>query len=211
MSATEIIYAFDAYCGWCYGFSPTIARFAEDNAGRIAPQVLSGGLFTGTRARPISDFPHIPDANKRISALTGVTFGEPYERLVAEGGAVMDSTHPALGLIALRNQAPDQVLAFTGEIQQAWYRDGRSLGDVEVYTDIAVAHGLDPDRVAADFASPATRSEAQRDFETVRRLGVSEFPTLLLTTPDGVRRIGGVRSTHEQLTAALTTSARAAA
>ena len=203
MALHELTYAFDAYCGWCYGFGPAVHRFADEHGDRIRVRVLSGGLFIGERALPVGAFPHIAGANARIAVMTGVRFGEPYQRLLADGTTVMDSTMPAIGLIALRRQAPEQALAFTADVQNAWYRDGRSLGQVDVYTQIADQYGLDADQVARDFADPATRAEAQRDFVAVRRLGVAEYPTLLVHTARGAHRLGGVRSTPADLAAAL--------
>jgi putative protein-disulfide isomerase len=75
-----LTYAFDAYCGWCYGFGPAVRAFAAANIDRIELRVISGGLFSGSRAAPISAYPHIPDANARIAQLTGVSFGDGYLR-----------------------------------------------------------------------------------------------------------------------------------
>ncbi|WP_330347111.1 hypothetical protein [Streptomyces sp. NBC_00582] len=53
--------------------------------------MLSGGLFTGPRALPVSAYPHIPGANERIAHLTGVSFGDGYRAALADGAVVMDS------------------------------------------------------------------------------------------------------------------------
>lgn len=121
MEKYQLTYAFDALCGWCYGFAPALHRFAADNADRIRLQVLSGGLFTGHAAGPLSAYPHIPDANHRIAQLTGVRFGEQYRQVLSEGSLVMDSTAPAMGLAALRRQAPERAL-------EPYRRRGTSTG-----------------------------------------------------------------------------------
>jgi putative protein-disulfide isomerase len=199
----QLTYAFDAYCGWCYGFGPALHDFAEANADRIELRVLSGGLFTGSRALPLAAYPHIPEANARIAKLTGVTFGAGYTRLVAEGVAVMDSTDAATGLVALRRQDGVRVLDAAAALQSAWYRDGRSLSAPQVYRDIAADLGLNPDAVAAAYADPATRAEAHTDFREVRRLGIDAYPTLLLHTDNGTHRLGGPASSAQKLTHAL--------
>lgn len=203
MEKYQFTYAFDALCGWCYGFAPALHRFAADNADRIHLQVLSGGLFTGHAAGPLSAYPHIPDANDRIAELTGVRFGEQYRQVLSEGSLVMDSTAPAMGLAALRRQAPERALEFAGAIQEAWYEHGQDLREPEVYRSIAVAHGLDADALASDWADPGLRAEVQEEFQSVRRLGVHQYPTLLLHTPAGPHRLGGPVSTADALTAAL--------
>ncbi|MFF5078246.1 DsbA family protein [Actinoplanes sp. NPDC000266] len=192
----KLTYAFDAYCGWCYGFGPALHEFAETNAERIDLRVLSGGLFT--TGAPIAAYPHIPEANQRISRLTGVTFGNGYLRVLAEGRAVTDSTDAATGLVALGHG-----LDAAAAMQRAWYAEGRSLSDPQVYRDLAVELGQDPDRVAAAYAAPATRSTARDDFREVRRLGVESYPTLLLHTEHGTHRLGGPTSTAGKLTRAL--------
>ena len=127
-----LTYAFDAYCGWCYGFGPALHDFAAANADRIELRVLSGGLFTGSRALPVAAYPHVPGANERIAQLTGVTFGAGYRRVLAEGTVVMDSADAAAGLVALRGQPGADALEAGAAMQRAWYLDGRSLSDVQV-------------------------------------------------------------------------------
>ncbi|WP_068397738.1 DsbA family protein [Kribbia dieselivorans] len=199
----QLTYGFDAYCGWCYGFGPALHEFAEQNADRIDLQVLSGGLFTGPRAQPIGDFPHIPGANDRIATLTGVTFGDDYQQVLTDGTRVMDSTDAATGLVALRRQAPERQLEFAGALQRAWYVDGRDLSDAEVYRDLAAELGLDPDAVVAAYLDPASRAEAEREFRELRQLGVDSYPTLLLHTDRGAVRLGGPVSSAATLTEAL--------
>jgi putative protein-disulfide isomerase len=198
-----LTYAFDAYCGWCYGFGPALHEFVAANADRIGLRVLSGGLFTGSRALPVAANPHIPAANARIADLTGVSFGQGYARTLAEGTTVMDSTDAAAGLVALRRQDGTRALDAAAAIQRAWYIDGRSLSDPQVYRDVAAALGLDADAVADAYADPAIRTEAQADFREVRRLGVQAYPTLLLHTEQGTRRLGGPVSSAQALTRAL--------
>lgn len=203
MERISLTYAFDAYCGWCYGFGPALHEFAAANADRIELRVLSGGLFTGPRALPVSAYPHIPGANDRIAELTGVTFGAGYRAALKNGTAVMDSADAATGLAALRGQPGANALDAAAAMQRAWYLDGRSLSDPAVYRDIATSLGLDADAVAAAYASPAVRAEARADFLAVRRLGVDGYPTLLLHTAHGTDRLGGPVSSAEALTRAL--------
>ncbi|MFC5719583.1 DsbA family protein [Streptomyces gamaensis] len=204
MARHKLTYAFDAYCGWCYGFGPTVREFATANAHRIELTVLSGGLFTGNRAKPVSAYPYIPASDVRIGELTGAVFGEGYTRAVAEGTAVLDSAAAATALAALRKQAPGRTLEFAAALQRAWYRDGRGLADPATLRAVAEdLDGVDADAAVAAFTDPATRREAERDFRQVRSLGVDTFPTLLLHTPGGVQRLGGPMTKAHALTRAL--------
>jgi putative protein-disulfide isomerase len=198
-----ITYAFDAYCGWCFGFSTALHRFAGTNSDRIRFRVLSGGLFIGDGVRPIGTYTHIPAAKRRIEELTGVTFGDGFNRALAEGAMVLDSLDAAAGLVALRQQDPNRTLDASAAMLRAWHLDGRSLSDPAVYRDIAVELGLDQEAVAEAFADPATRIEAEGDFREVRRLGVDSYPTLLVHAADAPRRLGGPVSPADILTREL--------
>ncbi|MDJ1370728.1 DsbA family protein [Gulosibacter molinativorax] len=200
---TSFTYAFDAYCGWCYGFSPALREFAAQNADRIDLKVLSGGLFSGPRAQPIEAYPHIPGANERIAELTGVAFGDDYQRVLEDGTRVMDSTDAATGLVALRKQAPDRELELASALQSAWYMDGADLSDVETYRTIATDLGLDADATEAAYRDPASREEAEREFRELRALGIDSYPTLLLHSDQGVHRFGGPTTSAAVLTQAL--------
>jgi putative protein-disulfide isomerase len=39
-----LIYCYDAYCGWCYGFSPVMKKVEEAYKDRLQIEVLSGGM-----------------------------------------------------------------------------------------------------------------------------------------------------------------------
>lgn len=211
LTTARLTYAFDAYCGWCYGFAPALHQFAKDNAHRIDLRVLSGGLFVGSaddifaghRAAPISAYPHIPSANARISALTGVSFGEGYLQVLREGTLVMDSTDAATGLLALTQNDPARTLEAAGAMQNAWYTDGSDLSSPDTYRELATALALDPEIVVASLSYPALRAAALAQFEEVAQLGVHAFPTLLIHTSEGARKLGGPTSSADALTHAL--------
>ena len=199
----SLTYAFDAYCAWCYGFGPTLRAFAEDNAHRIRLGVVSAGLYTGARALPISAYPHLSAERGDVTRLTGITFGTGYDRAVSRGTTVLDSAAAAAGLAALRDQPGISDLDAVEAMQRAWFVDGRSLSDTEVYRDMADEFGLDADAVTAAFSASASRVKARADFRALRRLRVLSYPTLLLNTVHGADQMGGAASTATSLTSAL--------
>jgi putative protein-disulfide isomerase len=123
--------------------------------------------------------------------------------VLADGKVVMDSADAAVGLVALRSQPGVNALDAAAAMQRAWYRDGRSLSAAGAYRELAAELSLDAEAVAAAFASPAVRAEAEADFLEVRRLGVDAYPTLLLHTAHGADRLGGPASSADALTHAL--------
>ena len=203
MPTTSLTYVFDAYCGWCHGFGPALREFVAARADRIEVKVISGGLFLGGNRAPLGAMPHVEQANRRITDLTGATFGDGYRRLAEDGSFVMDSEAAAIGFAALRSEDPERALVLAGAMQHAFYVDGRSLSDASTYVEIAETNGLDADAVLARRDSADAAASAAADFARARDLGASSFPTLLVHTPTGVARLGGPTSTATQLSAAL--------
>ncbi|MBK3571484.1 DsbA family protein, partial [Streptomyces sp. MBT62] len=159
----KLVYVFDAYCGWSHGFSGTLSEVASRHP-ELPVEVVSGGLFTGSRRVPIREFGYVQGANAKIAELTGAEFGEGYDRLIADGSFVMDSEAAARGVAALRQTAPDRAAELAAALQHAFYVDGHSLSEAVTYRTVAQAAGLDADAVVAAFEAPGAQTAAHADF-----------------------------------------------
>ncbi|MFI5780899.1 DsbA family protein [Nocardia sp. NPDC051570] len=194
----RLIYAYDAYCGWCYGFTPWLRRALTDRP-HVRVEVISGGLFTGAARVPIRELRHIPTARHRVTALTGAVFGPAFLHLLEDGDFVMDSEDAAIGLSGLRALAPDRALDFASQLSYAFYHDARSLSDPDTYRGIAERHRLDGDAAAAALTDPRHRRRAHTEFARARDLGVRAYPTLLLDTGSGPRILDALHTAPEQI------------
>ncbi|MFH9005412.1 DsbA family protein [Streptomyces afghaniensis] len=204
----KLVYVFDAYCGWSHGFSGTLREVVSRHPA-LPVEVVSGGLFTGSRRVPIREFGYVQGANARIAELTGAEFGEGYERLIADGSFVMDSEAAARGVVALRRAAPDRAAELAGALQRAFYVDGLSLSDPATYRKVAEEAGQDADAVVAAFDAPEARDAAADDFRRSAGLGVTGFPTLLAVDGDRVTALAQGHATAAEIDrrlAALTTT-----
>ncbi|MFF9034447.1 DsbA family protein [Streptomyces sp. NPDC014892] len=203
----KLVHVFDAYCGWSHGFSGTLSEVVARHPG-LPVEVVSGGLFTGSRRVPIRRFGHVRGANAQIAELTGAEFGEAYERLVADGSFVMDSEAAARGMAALRDAAPDRAPELAVELQRVFYVDGLSLSDPATYRKIAEGAGLDADAVVTAFESAGTKAAAEADFRRAAELGVTGFPTLLAVDGQGsVTELAYGRATADEIDARLAAAA----
>ncbi|MFF5985154.1 DsbA family protein [Streptomyces olindensis] len=202
----KLIYVFDAYCGWSHGFSRTLREVVSRHP-ELHVDVVSGGLFTGSRRVPIREFGYVQGANAKIAELTGAEFGEAYDRLIADGSFVMDSEAAARGVAALRQVAPARSAEPAAALQRAFYVDGLGLSDPATYRKVAEQSGLDADAVVAAFEAPGAREAAEADFRRAAALGVTGFPTLLAVDGDRVTPLayGNATATEvEQRLSALT-------
>ncbi len=184
----HLVYVYDAYCGWCYGFTPWLRKALAERP-YLTVEVVSGGLFTGDRRVPIRRLDHIPLARHRVTAVTGAEFGPAFLDILDRGEFVMDSEDAATGLAGLRALDPDRVVEFAGELSRAFYHDGLSLSDPDTYRLIAARHGLDAQRAAAALTDPGYRAYASSEFARAAGLGVTSYPTLLLDAGNGLRRL----------------------
>ena len=198
----RLVYVFDAYCGWSYGFASTLSELVRRHPD-LEIEVVSGGLFTGARQVPIREFGFIRDANAKITQLTGAEFGAGFERLIADGSFVMDSEAAARGVAAFRTVAPDRIVELAAALQQAFYVDGLSMSDPAAYRAVAEAAGLDPDAVAIAFDGPGAAAAAQADFARAAGFDVHSFPTLLAVEGDRVMALAVGHATADEIEARL--------
>ncbi|WP_046733288.1 DsbA family protein [Streptomyces humi] len=194
----KLVYVFDAYCGWSHGFSGTLREVVARHP-ELPVEVVSGGLFTGSRRVPIREFGYVQAANADIAGLTGAEFGAAYERLIADGSFVMDSEAAARGVAALRQAAPDRAAQLATAVQDAFYVDGLSLSDPATYRKVAEEAGLDADAVVTAYHSPDTRTAAEADFGWAAGAGVKGFPTLLAVDGDRVSVVAQGRATPDEI------------
>lgn len=192
----ELIYVVDTYCGWCYGFGPTVRELAADPEVNLT--VRHGALFTGDRSAPIGQYSHIPAANARISALTGVEFGQGYEAMLAEGATVMNSDDAARGLMALR-----QVAGEHRALEAAFYGEGLSLSGEAAYDFAAERLGLDGEAVRVALKDPDVAARAAAEQQQVLGMGVDRYPTLLAVTERGLVEVGSPTASAADIKAAL--------
>jgi len=137
---------FDALCGWSYAAWPVLEQLWQTYRDQLEFEVVSGGMFVGDRIQPIGSIAYIPEANRRISELSGAAFGEGYESLRLEGSYLLDSTEPAWRFAVLRSLAPTLAVPMAHDLQGRHYVNGADLSEPAVYRAVGKAVGIDGER-----------------------------------------------------------------
>src|SRR5687768_638304 len=105
-----LIYCYDAYCGWCYGFSKVITRIEEEYRDRFDFEVLSGGMILPEKPQHFSGMAKfIQGAYKQVEELTGITFGQDFLWHVfnpTETDWYPSSEMPAIALCIMKEYHP---------------------------------------------------------------------------------------------------------
>jgi putative protein-disulfide isomerase len=179
-----VYYCYDAWCGWCYGFSPVIRRLAEEYRDRLSFEVLSGGMIPAENPRPVSAMAgYIAEAYKRVEEMTGVKFGPDYLWHIFNPGLsdwFPHSEKAAIALCIAREYQPDRQVAFAADLQQALHEEGRDLTDDEAYRHLLPVYEIPEEDFYRKLHSEAYREKAHYDFALCRQLQVTGFPALLL-------------------------------
>jgi len=181
-----LIYCYDAYCGWCYGFSPVIKKIAEEYKGKLDVEVLSGGMMTGEAALPIEKIgPFIQKSYKRVEELTGIKFGKDFLWHVfnpEQSDWVMNSEKPAIALSIFKEYLPERQLEFATDLQYALNYEGRDLDDDEAYRHLLEKYSIQPEAFYRKLKSEEYKEAAYYEFTLCKQLQVTGFPTVFIQT-----------------------------
>lgn len=179
-----LIYCYDAYCGWCYGFSPVIKKIEETFKDKLSVEVLSGGMVIPETPQPISvTAAYIKDAYKTVEDYTGIQFGTDYLWHIfnpEQSDWFPNSEKPAIALSIIKEYHPELAVSFASDLQYALHFEGRDLTDNEAYRHLLPQYGIEPETFYADLRSDEFKEKANYDFALVKQLQVNSFPQLLL-------------------------------
>ena len=179
-----LIYCYDAYCGWCYGFSNTIQQVFEKYNTQLYFEVLSGGMVLPEKPVPIANTAsYIKSASRRVEELTGVKFGEDYLWHINnpdKSDWFPNSEKAAIALCIFREIYPEQQVAFVKDLQYALYFEGRDLTDNEAYKHLLEKYKIDEKLFYEKLKSDEYKDKAHYEFSLCKQLKVSGFPMVFI-------------------------------
>jgi putative protein-disulfide isomerase len=178
-----LFYCYDAYCGWCYGFSNVMKKIAAENPG-LQIEVLSGGMILPETPVHISATTgYIQKAYKTVEDYTGVTFGPDYLWHINHPDLsdwYPNSEKPAIALCIFKEIYPDRQVEFAGDLQYALHFEGRDLTDDEAYRHLLEKYSIQPELFYEKLHSETYRDKAYYEFSLVKQLQVTGFPAVLI-------------------------------
>lgn len=183
-----IIYCYDAYCGWCYGFSPVIQKTERHFRGILDFEIFSGGMILPDTPRPISAIAsHIRNTYSTIENHTGVRFGKDYLWHInhpLESDWFPNSEKPAIALCIIKELLPSRAFSFAADLQYALHYEGRDLCDDEAYRHLLEEYGIDASVFFEKLHDPAYKEKAYYEFALCKQLHVTGFPAVFLQVTD---------------------------
>ncbi len=181
-----IYYCYDAYCGWCYGFSPVIKKLYGAYKNRLPFEVLSGGMVISEDPKPIGlTAGYILNAYKTVEELTGIQFGEDYLWHIKNpelSDWFPNSEKPAIALCIFKEFYEERQVEFAADLQYALHYEGRDLCDDEAYRHLLEKYSIQPETFYAKLKSEAYKEKAYYEFALCKQLEVTGYPQVLIQT-----------------------------
>ena len=179
-----IIYCYDAWCGWCYGFSPVMKRIAEEYGDKLSFEVLSGGMIIMDKPRPVSAMAgYIQKAYKVVEERTGIQFGEDFLWHIFnpdKSDWFPDSEKSAIAMCVFKEYHPDKQVAFASDLQYALNYEDRDLTDDEAYRHLLEKYQVPAEEFYSKLKDETYKEKAQYEFALCRQLQVTGFPAVLI-------------------------------
>jgi putative protein-disulfide isomerase len=180
----SLIYCYDAYCGWCYGFSPVMNKLAIEYSQVFDIEVLSGGMILPESPLAIGvTSGYIQKAYRSVEERTGVNFGEDYLWHIFnpdKSDWFPHSEKPAIAMCVFKDYYPEMQVRFASDLQYALHYEGRDLCDDEAYRHLISKYQLPEEEFYRRLRSADYKQRAYDDFALVKQLKVTGFPTVLL-------------------------------
>ncbi len=188
MVKPALIYCYDAYCGWCYGFSPVIQKIAEDYKEVFDIDVLSGGMILPEKPVHIgATAGYIAKAYKNVEELSGVKFGSDYLWHINnpdDSDWYPNSEKPAIAMCIFKEIYPERAVEFAADLQKALHAEGRDLTDDQAYVHLLEKYSIQEEMFFSKLNSEEYKEMAHYEFSMMKHLQVTGYPCVFIQTDD---------------------------
>jgi len=184
----RVVYCYDAYCGWCYGFSEVMKKIFSEYKSLLEFEVLSGGMILPEEPVAIgATAKYIESAYKRVEEVTGIKFGEDYLWHIKHPDVsdwFPNSEKPAIALCVFKDYYPDNQISFAADLQYGLHFEGRDLTDDEAYRLLLDKYNIPAEEFYEKLYDEEYKEQAYYEFEVCRQLNVMGFPALFIQLTD---------------------------
>lgn len=183
-----ILYCYDAYCCWCYGFSPVISKLEAIYGESVAFEVISGGMILPAKPTPIAVMsPFFVETYKAVEAKTGVKFGKDFLWHIenpSDSDWFPNSEKAAIAMCVFKSYYPDKAVAFAADLQYSLFAEGRDLCDDEAYRHLLATYNIPEEEFYIQLKQKQYEDQARQEFALCKQLNVTGFPALFLQTSE---------------------------
>lgn len=186
MMKPVLIYCYDAYCGWCYGFSPVIKKIADEYKDILDIEVFSGGMILPEKPVHIkASAGYIAKAYHNVEELSGIKFGADYLWHInnpEESDWHPNSEKPAIAMCIFKEYYPERAVEFASDLQYALHHEGRDITDDNAYLHLLEKYSIQPEIFFEKMNSETYKEMAYYEFSLMKQLQVTGFPCVFIQT-----------------------------
>lgn len=206
MEKPQLMYIFDPFCGWCYGFSPVIKKLKDNFQDVFDFKVYTGGMVLGERVGAIGEkFAYIKNgAAAQVEQTTGVVFGEAFKQNILEpGDYIVNSEPPSIAFTTLRALAPGNDVEIAHDMQNTLYFEGKSFNETHTYLELADKYNINREEFSRIYENPEARERTYAEFKMIQQLGVQGYPTVVVIIDEQGYLVSRGYQPYEQISATL--------
>lgn len=184
----EVIYAYDALCGWCYGFSSDLKKVVDSLSEKVKFTLVNGGIFAGNKSVMMGQInDHIKCNMPNVTQKTGIEFGTEFKKGVLENQNYnYDSKKASIAVMILREIQPKHVFDFAFKIQEAFFYKGLDIQSDDLYKDLIKDYGIDFRDFIMKLNSTEYDQKIELEFREASQIGFAGYPSLAIKSIDGI-------------------------
>jgi putative protein-disulfide isomerase len=179
-----IVYFFDAYCAWCYGFEPVIQKIWSGYNRQYHIELIPGGMIRPAKPVHIGRISsYILDQYKEIEQLTGVVFGTDFLWHFNHPDMsdwFPDSEKPSIAFCIFREYFPGRQVELLSDLHEALFAEGRDLCDDEAYRHLLERYQVPVQDFYSKLHSSEYKQMAHDEFALAQQLHVTGYPTVMI-------------------------------
>lgn len=174
----SIVYVGDPMCSWCWGIAPQIDEL-QLRCPDLPLHVVLGGLRVGPGAEEMTD--ELAEYLTAHWLEVEMLSRQPFDHSILQRRDWIYDTEPACRAVAaMREVDEERAWPLFKRLQRAFYAEGRTLTDPDVFRELVAEIGGDVERFDKTFRAEASREAVWADFGAAAEWGISAFPTVLV-------------------------------
>ncbi len=169
----------DYICPFCYIGDRRLARLAEHYDLNVDWRYLEIHPDTPSEGMPVSDLGYPPEQWRKMMEHLSRMAGE--ENISLAEREITTNSHRALLLAeAAKEEGPEVFCALNEKLFQAFFGEGRNIGDDSVLRKLAEEAGVPPAVVDRAWGDPAYGETLSANQAAAAQLGITGVPTFLI-------------------------------
>jgi putative protein-disulfide isomerase len=197
-SNKQLYYIHDPMCSWCWGFAKTWSQVKSNIPSDTKITYVLGGLAPDSSEPMPESMREYVQLNWQNVAkkIPGTEFNY---RFWSECNPVR-STYPSCrAVIATKNQNKELEYNMIQKIQHGYYLQAKNPSEEETLVQFADELGLDTETFKNDLNSNETNDKLMNEILMSESLPINGFPSLVLKTKNGIKRIHIDYNDHESI------------